>query len=66
MKPKIEKNLKETCANALQQIRDKHYINDLLKNGVAENNIYVYGFAFKGQKVLVYGGAFVDLNTQKN
>ncbi|MBQ7739059.1 MAG: PD-(D/E)XK nuclease domain-containing protein [Desulfovibrionaceae bacterium] len=52
-----EKNLKKTCDNALRQIKDKGYITDLLAHNVPKNNIYVYGFAFQGKKVLISGGA---------
>lgn len=30
--------------------------------GVAENNIYVYGFAFQGKKVLICGGAEKEID----
>ncbi|MBQ7456007.1 MAG: AAA family ATPase [Desulfovibrio sp.] len=56
-KEKKEKNLQETCANALKQIKEKHYINDLIQHEVSSDNIYVYGFAFKGKEVLICGGA---------
>ena len=62
MRPKKESNLQKTCFNALQQIRDKHYVNDLIQHGVSENNIYVYGFAFNGKDVLICGGLEKDLN----
>ena len=57
MKQNIENSLKETCINALKQIKNKHYINDLLKNKVSDDNIYIYGFAFRGKEVLICGGA---------
>ena len=37
--------------------KDKCYITDLLAHNVPKNNIYVYGFAFQGKKVLISGGA---------
>ena len=55
-RPKKEKNLEETCANALQQIADKHYITELKARGIPSANIFVYGFAFKGKEVLICGG----------
>ena len=57
IKSKNEKNLSDTCANALKQIKEKDYINDLIVHNVAKRNIYVYGFAFQGKKVLICGGA---------
>ncbi|MBR3663932.1 MAG: PD-(D/E)XK nuclease domain-containing protein [Desulfovibrio sp.] len=56
MKPKKEKDLKETCANALQQIQDKKYFTILKERGVASHSIYTYGFAFHGKEVLICGG----------
>ena len=57
-----EKNLKKTCDNALKQIKDKGYITDLLAHNVPKNNIYVYGFAFQGKKVLICGGAEEEID----
>ena len=63
-----EHNLKETCNNALKQIKERDYIKDLILHGVAKNNIYVYGFAFQGKKVLICGGAeeMLDCNSILN
>ena len=51
-----EKDLKETCAIALQQIQDKKYFTILKERGVASHSIYTYGFAFHGKEVLICGG----------
>ncbi|MBQ7739392.1 MAG: AAA family ATPase [Desulfovibrionaceae bacterium] len=55
--PSQEKSLEKTCVNALKQIKEKDYIKDLLLHDVPRSNIYVYGFAFQGKKVLICGGA---------
>ena len=53
-----EKNLKDICNNALKQIKTKEYTSDLISRGVSSNNIYAYGFAFRGKKVLICGGSY--------
>lgn len=55
-----EKSLEETCANALRQIKEKHYINVFRDRGINVNNIYAYGFAFKGKEVLICGDSEID------
>ena len=62
---KKEKCLEETCINALRQIKEKYYINDLLKREVAPSNIYVYGFAFQGKEVVICGGAEETLDWKR-
>lgn len=56
MKSKNEKNIKETCINALRQIKNCKYTNELIERGVSKSNIYIYGFAFHGKKSLICGG----------
>lgn len=51
--PKKEKTLEETVAAALKQIEEKNYDVELVKRGVKKENIYHYGFAFKGKEVLI-------------
>ena len=48
-----EKNLEETAANALRQIEEKDYARELIENGIPEERIRKYGFAFKGKEVLI-------------
>lgn len=51
--PRKEKTLEDTVANALQQINKKDYDCELLSRGVQKENIFHYGFAFEGKKVLI-------------
>ena len=51
-----ENTLEDTVQAALQQIADKKYVAGLLDKGIPEENIYCYGFAFEGKKVLISGG----------
>ncbi len=48
-----EKSLSDTADNALKQIEEKKYDSDLLAKGLQAENIYKYGFAFQGKKVLI-------------
>ena len=57
MQKNCEKNLNETCINALRQIKEKKYSTELLAQNIDNSNIYIYGFAFKGKTLLVLGGA---------
>ena len=49
--PRKEKTLEDT--NALQQINEKDYDCELLSRGIQKENIFHYGFAFEGKKVLI-------------
>lgn len=51
--PRKEKTLEDTVENALQQIKEKDYDSELRSRGISEQNIYHYGFAFQGKKVLI-------------
>ena len=51
--PKKEKSLEETAQNALEQIKEKKYKEELIEAGINENNIKAYGFAFEGKNVLI-------------
>ena len=53
--PRKENSLEETVEAALKQIEEKNYDAELIKRGVKEENIYHYGFAFKGKEVLIDG-----------
>ena len=48
-----ENDLSDTADNALAQIEEMQYAADLIAQGVAENNILKYGFAFMGKKCLI-------------
>lgn len=52
-KPKKEKSLEETVANALSQIEEKQYETTLIAEGFAPGRIRKYGFAFKGKECLI-------------
>ena len=52
-KPKKEKSLEETVANALSQIAEKQYETALAAEGFAPGRIRKYGFAFKGKECLI-------------
>lgn len=51
--PRKEKTLEDTVANALQQINEKDYDCELLSREIQKENIFHYGFAFEGKKVLI-------------
>lgn len=51
--PKKEKSLEETAQNALEQIKEKNYKEELIEAGISESNIKAYGFAFEGKNVLI-------------
>ena len=51
--PEEEKTLEDTVAAAKRQITDKRYSFELENAGIAEKNIYSYGFAFEGNNVLI-------------
>lgn len=48
-----EGQLEDTVASALAQIEEKNYDQELLDRGIAKENIFHYGFAFEGKKVLI-------------
>ena len=52
-KPRREKNLEETVANALSQIEKKQYETVLTAEGFEPEQIRKYGFAFEGKRVLI-------------
>ena len=56
-KPKKEKDLEVTVANALAQIEEKKYEAQLLAEGLKPERIRKYGFAFQGKACLI-GGQF--------
>ena len=50
-----ENDLSETADHALAQIEERQYAADLLAQGIPEDNISKYGFAFQGKKCLIKG-----------
>lgn len=48
-----ESTLEDTVTAAKKQIAEKQYSVDLENAGVKKKNIYSYGFAFEGKKVLI-------------
>lgn len=53
VKKQNEENLETTLKNALAQIEEKHYEQELISAGIPSENIRKYGFAFEGKKVLI-------------
>ena len=51
--PRRERSLEETVQNALDQIETKKYAQELLQQGIPEEKIHRYGFAFQGKTVLI-------------
>ena len=51
--PKEEQDLEQTVAVAKKQIVEKSYASELIDNGILQDKIYTYGFAFEGKKVLI-------------
>ena len=56
MDERKEKDLLMTAREALKQIEDKRYEEELIQRGVPKENIRKYGFAFQGKKVLIQQG----------
>lgn len=52
-KPKREKDLEETLANAHKQIEENRYEAELVAEGFATERIRKYGFAFRGKECLI-------------
>lgn len=52
-KPKKEKDLEETLANAHKQIEENRYEAELVAEGFASEKIRKYGFAFQGKECLI-------------
>ncbi|MBQ5560187.1 MAG: AAA family ATPase [Lachnospiraceae bacterium] len=51
--PDEEQSLEDTVQAAMQQIEEKKYVTSLVEKGIPKENIYCYGFAFEGKKVLI-------------
>ena len=51
-----EKELSDTVDAALKQLKEKEYETVLIEKGISKENIYNYGFAFCGKKVLIKKG----------
>ncbi len=51
--PEDEGSLEETVKAAIAQIEEKQYKANLIAKGFLAENIYMYGFAFEGKKVLI-------------
>jgi hypothetical protein len=48
-----ETTLEDTVKNALLQIDEKQYEQELISSGIPSENIRKYAFAFEGKRVLI-------------
>jgi hypothetical protein len=48
-----EETLEDTVKNALAQIEEKQYEQELISSGIPKDSIRKYGFAFEGKRVLI-------------
>jgi hypothetical protein len=55
VKKQKEDTLEDTVKNALTQIEEKHYEQELIQIGIPKENIRKYGFAFEGKTILIGG-----------
>ena len=51
--PRVENSLEDTVLKALKQINDKNYDAELIARGFCKEQIFHYGFAFEGKRVLI-------------
>ncbi len=58
--PEHEKNLSDTAKAALWQVLDRRYAAGMEAEGMPKEKIRIYGFAFRGKKVLIDGGYLKD------
>lgn len=59
--PKKDTDLKAAADAGIRQILDKKYADMLETEGVPEEKIRIYGFAFEGKHVLIDGGALREM-----
>lgn len=59
--PESEGDLQDTANAALRQIMDQKYAAGLESEGISQDRIWIYGFAFKGKDVLIDGGRLDEL-----
>lgn len=53
---KKEADLQQTAENAVKQIAEKKYAEELLSRGIEKKRIRTYGFGFEGKEVLILRG----------
>lgn len=58
--PADERGLQDTADAALRQIIQKEYAVSLETKGLTRSRIRIYGFAFRGNEVLIDGGCILD------